>query len=94
LNTKLNDSVRIYLRDDYSVDYAEVECLNPDSGTMQKHTIQLGDSQSPVNGLMLPDTVSAYWDDELYYEMKPINVDLHPELPEALFTLEAAKSVR
>jgi hypothetical protein len=88
LNTKLNDSVKMYLRDDYSVDYAEVECLNPDTQTLQKHTLRLENSQCPVDGLMLPSKVSAYWDDEIYYEMQPVKVDAHPELPEALFNLD------
>lgn len=89
LNMKLNDSVRIYLRDDFSIEYAEVDCVNPDNQKIQKHTLRLENSQSPVDGLMLPTKVSAYWDDEIYYEMQPVKVDLHPDLPDALFTLEA-----
>jgi hypothetical protein len=87
LNTKLNDSVRIYLRSDYSVEYAEVECLNPDTQKVQKHTLRLEKNQSPIAGLMLPTKVSAYWDDEIYYEMQPVSADLQTVLTDELFTL-------
>jgi hypothetical protein len=90
LNTKLNDTVKIHLHDDYSINYVEVECLNPETDSIQKHTLKLEHEQQPINNLMLPTKVMAYWDDVLHYEMRPVEVDLHPELPLSLFTLEAA----
>jgi hypothetical protein len=86
-NTKLNDSVLIYLRPDHTIKLASVICYNPDANRHQKLNLEFTAEQAPVDGLMLPEEIKAFWDDEAYFEMKPIKVDLHPDLPEELFTL-------
>ena len=91
-NTELKDSVRLELRDNYTIDFAQVECLNPDTNRLQQHTLQLADEQNPIGDLMLPAKVSAYWDDELFYEMEPVAVDLNAEFDEDWFSLGMAAS--
>jgi hypothetical protein len=86
-NTRLNDSVRIYLRPNYTIKLATVVCYNPDTNRHQTLNLKFSETQAPVDGLMLPEKVSAFWDDEPYFELKPVHVNLHPELPEELFTL-------
>ena len=86
-NTKLNDSVFIYLRQDHTIKLSSVTCYNPDSDRHQKLNLEFTAEQAPIDGLMLPKEIKAFWDDEPYFEMKPVKVDLHPDLPENLFTL-------
>jgi hypothetical protein len=89
VNTKINDSVRMYLRENYTIDYAEVECFNPDTERNQNLYLRLSEKQVPVDGLMLPEQVSAFWDDEPYFEMSPSKVEMHPDMSEEYFTLGA-----
>lgn len=89
VNTKLNDSVQIYLRKDHKIDYTVVRCLNPDSGRDQNLYLRLSQSQAPVNGMILPEQVSAFWDNEPFFELSPTKVNTHPDLREDFFTLGA-----
>lgn len=87
-NTKLNDSVHIYLRPNDTIDYAVAKCFNPDAEREQKLYLKLSEELVNVDGLMLPTQVSAFWDDEPYFEMQPIAINTNPDLPEECFTLE------
>jgi len=89
VNTKLNDSIRLFLREDYTVSHVDVHCFNPDRQQEQRLTLKLAREQIPVDGLMLPEKISAYWDGEPYYEISPAGVEMHPDLPEEHFTLGA-----
>ena len=86
-NTKLHDSVSLFLREDYTIDYTLVHCFNPDTGRNQNLYLQLSKTQIVVNGLMLPEKVSAFWDNDPYFEMSPIQVDKHPDFPKDTFNL-------
>lgn len=87
-NTKLHDSVSLFLREDYTIDYSVVHCFNPETQRNQNLYLQLSTTQTPVNGLMLPQKVSAFWDNDPYFEMSPIQVNMHPDFPEDTFDLD------
>lgn len=87
-NTKLEDSVKIHLREDYTIERVEVNCWNPDKERTQLHTFQTSQQQIPVNDLMLPEKMVAYWDDEIAYEMEPLSVQHSPNFDERVFRLE------
>ena len=89
VNTKLHDSVEIHLRHNHTIDYAVVQCQNPDSGRIQNLYLRLSETQIPVDGLMLPQQVAAFWDNAPYFEMSPVSVNMHPNLPDDHFTLGA-----
>lgn len=91
-NTKLNDAVHIYLRQNDTMDYAAVKCFNPDTEREQKLYLKLSEELISVNGLIMPAHVTAYWDNEPYFEMQPTEVDTNPSLPESDFTLGQASS--
>lgn len=88
-NMKLHDSVSLFLREDYTIDYSVVHCFNPETQRNQNLYLQLSQTQTLVNGLMLPQKVSAFWDDEPYFEMSPTQVDMHPDFPKDTFNLGA-----
>lgn len=85
---ELRDSVEIHLRDDATVKAIAVESFNPDAGELQTLTLRPSADQAPVNGVMLPTCIEAYWDDEPYYELKPTTLVMNPPLPQALFSLD------
>jgi hypothetical protein len=87
-NTKLNDAVKLYVNEDGTINYAEIHCLNPDTEKYQTMTLRLEDGQAPVDNLMLPKKISAYWDDDFAYEMKPEAARMNPTIDTELFTLE------
>ena len=89
VNTKLNDSVNIYLCEDYTISRAIVQCFNPDTAKQQNLVLKLSREQAPVDGLMLPERIAAFWDNEPYFEMSPTEVEMHPDLSEEHFTLGA-----
>jgi len=89
-NTRLNDSTRFFLRSDGSLVYTEAECLNPDTQQHQTMRLEVSEEQAPVDDLILPEKITAYWDAELAYELQPIQANLQPELSEELFTLRTA----
>lgn len=88
-NTLINDAVRLCLRPDSTLEQVEVTCFNPDSGRDQRFSLRLSAEQEPVDGIMLPRKISAFWDDEPYFEAEPVRVVSNPEIPDGAFTLAA-----
>jgi len=87
-NTAFGDTVRLTLREDRTLASASVECFNVEAGQRQRLTFHLSAEQSPINGLMLPCEMTATWDEEVFYKMRPIQAQPNAALDEALFRLE------
>lgn len=87
-NTQLNDTVRIYLREDYSVEKAQTRCWNPDTQREQLHTIFLSTEQKIVNDMVMPKMFGAFWDRNVAYEMTPIRVQRPHKIDTDIFTLQ------
>lgn len=88
MNGMFNDTVNIYLRENGTVESITIRCFNPDEGRDQVSTLKLSEEQIPVDGLMLPAQISAYWDDELYYQINPVSVKINPDLALSTFSLD------
>jgi hypothetical protein len=86
-NTLINDAVNLHLRPDYSVERLEVTCFNPDSGAVQLFNLRLSAEQQPMDGIMLPCKISAFWDDEPYFEAQPAHVVNDADTADSAFTL-------
>ncbi|MBI5666726.1 MAG: hypothetical protein HZC41_01855 [Chloroflexi bacterium] len=86
-NTQINNAVELCLRNNRTVDSASVTCLNPDSQKQQQFSLRLSEEQAPVNEFMLPRKISAFWDDEPYFEIEPVHVESDLTLEEAVFNL-------
>lgn len=87
-NTQTSGAVNLFLRDDYAIEHVEVRCVNPDSEREQTFTLRLSQEQLPINDLMLPVKVEAYWDEDVYFEIEPVSVDVNPPIAETVFRLE------
>lgn len=89
-NTQINSAVKLNLRADNSLESVEVECLNPDSEKNQLFKLVLSEDQNPVNDMMLPCKISAFWDNNPYFELEPTLADSNVNIPVSTFTLETA----
>lgn len=89
VNTRLNNAVQLQLRENYTLECVQVTCANPDNDRVQRFSLRLSAEQAPVDELMLPKKISAFWDDDPYFEAEPMKVELNPTLAEDVFTLSA-----
>ena len=87
-HTKLGVSSKVLLRADGTMETISIQAYNPDTNREQTFQLKLSAEQKPVNDLMLPTQIEAYWDDTLAYSIQPIQVELNPEMKEAIFRLE------
>lgn len=87
-HTALQNSVQLRLRDDHTIESARVHSVNPFNHREQLHHIHFPAQLIPVDGLMLPERVEGYWDQEPAYEMQPMRAEINPELPESLFAVQ------
>jgi hypothetical protein len=88
-NTKLQHTVDLHLRPDSTLDQVRVNCLNPTTNTHQEFRLLLSTEQAPVDGIMLPDVIRAFWDDQPFFELKPTQIENMPAIDDEVFTLEA-----
>lgn len=86
-NTQINNAVELCLRDNRTIDNASVTCLNPDSQRQQRFSLRLSEDQSSVDDFMLPCKISAFWDDDPYFEIEPVRTESNLTLEEAVFSL-------
>lgn len=86
-HTQMGELARVLLRDDRSIAQVEVDSLNPDTSRQQRFRLLPGVEYHEVNGLRLPRQISAFWDDEPYFEVQPTSADNLVSIPEAVFTL-------
>ncbi len=89
-NTRLRDTVMLGLRPNYALEYASVNCTNPDTQRKETFKLRLSESLCAVNGLMLPEHITAMWDNDIAYEMKPVKAIVNPDLADEVFSLTAA----
>lgn len=85
LNTSNQDSVRVCLRPDYTVESVETQSINPDNGTKQSYRILLSPNIIEVGDLFVPARMQIYWDDTHTMDIEPTAIESNIELPESLF---------
>lgn len=86
-NTRLDDTVNVYLRADYTVESVQVECLNPDTGRQQCFIMRLSEAQIELNELILPKKIEVFWDNDPAFEVEPTLVESNPAVTASTFTL-------
>ena len=88
-NKLSNDTVTMYLRPNYTLEQVAVHCVNPDNGQEQWFSLYLSEEQAPVNDIMLPCQIHAFWDDKPYYEVQPVAIENSSSINDAVFSLTA-----
>jgi hypothetical protein len=89
VNTLFNDSIDLCLRADHSLQSVEVTCHNPDTQREEPFILQTSAEQAPVDGLMMPGKIRAFWGKSPYFEIEPVRVDANPTINDAVFALQA-----
>lgn len=88
-NTQLNTAVALHLRPDKRLDSVSTRCFNAETGKVQTFTLRLSEEQTPVNGIMFPKTISAYWDQEVNFEAEVTEIINALSMDDGLFSLQA-----
>jgi len=89
-NTQIDTSIRLHFRTDNTLDFVEVNCLNPDSEKQQQFILRLSEEQRLINDMMLPCKIETFWDGEPYFEVEPQRAEANPQILEAMFALNGA----
>ena len=87
-NSDTDDTALMVLNDDYSVQYVQTTAYNPQAEENQVFKLELTSETINVDGLLLPETVTCYWDDEPFLEIGPVEALLNPALEDHLFVLD------
>lgn len=88
-NTKFNGAVNLHLRPDQTLNYVDTHCLNPDTGKQETFMLRLSDELSSFGDLILPSKISAFWNDEPYFEVEPMDAAANPSIADDVFGLVA-----
>lgn len=86
-NSRFNGAVHLYLRPDQALSHVETDCLNPDTGKHETFGLRLSDELISFGDLILPTKISAFWNDEPYYEIEPVDAAANPTIPDTVFEL-------
>lgn len=88
VHTEAGIRARLHLNEDFTLDHAATDCLNPNSGAKQTYTLRLTEGQAIVGDLMLPRKVATFWDDQPEMELSPVAIESNPAVDDGLFRLE------
>lgn len=84
-NTANQDSVRVCLRPDYTVESVETQSINLENGTKQTYRIMLSPNVVEVGDLLIPARMQVYWDDVHTMDIEATAIQSNVELAESLF---------
>ena len=87
-NTQTGDTVTLDLRADHSVEQVAIPAVNPDTGASQLLTMKPSSESVELDGLMLPQSITMYWDDEQTFDIQPIAANQQYRVPTGLFALD------
>lgn len=86
-NTQMNVAVQVHLQDTDWVDAVIVDCFNADKNAVQRFSLRAEPEQVSFDDLLLPKKISAFWDDNPWFEVVPIAATNNPEILDREFTL-------
>jgi hypothetical protein len=82
-------TARLQLKEDDTLEYAETESLNPDTGTPQTYAVRVSEGHSIVSGLILPRKIGFTWDNQVAIEVTPTSAETNLSVDDSMFRLEA-----
>jgi hypothetical protein len=81
-------TAHLRLNDDHTLDSASTECMNPATKKVQSFSLRLSEGQKEVGGLMLPNKIALWWDEQPDMEISPVSAEINPAVDEGMFKLE------
>jgi hypothetical protein len=88
-NTRIDDTVSLSLRADYTVESVQATCLNPETQRDQRFIMRLSEALIELDELLLPEKIEVLWDNDPSYEIEATDAVINPPLAASIFTLEA-----
>ncbi len=79
----------IHFNQDHTIDFTQIDCVNPANGKTQTYTLKLSEGQAEISDLMLPRKVVISWSDEPEMELSPVAAEINPAVDDGLFRLES-----
>jgi hypothetical protein len=86
-NTRFNGAVNLHLRPDQKLDYVVTNCQNPDTEKQETFTLRLSSDLVSFGDLILPGKISAFWNNEPYFEIEPMDAAANPNIQDSVFEL-------
>lgn len=87
LDTKMDTSITIQLRDDATVQCITTQFLDNETDRQYTYEMLLSQEIIDISGLPIPKTLCTSLDGEPLMELKPERVKFEAEIPTAIFTL-------
>ena len=85
---QIDDPVIVRLHDDYTLRELEVVRWDPVMKTPRKQFLRPVGGLATVDGLIMPQKLQRFWEDELFMELTPVAAERNPDLAEGEFVLE------
>lgn len=84
-NTELGASAKICFDERYWIQSVSVDCYNGETNSVQTFTLQIDNELVSFEDVLLPKTIQAYWDDQLWYEVVTTAARVNLVLPPDTF---------
>jgi len=84
---RFGDAVMIRISSEQRVECVQAICYNPSTATEQIYSLLPSPELIEVDGLVLPKSLRAYWDEDILFELKPIAAEAGLVVPESMFRL-------
>lgn len=86
-NTRFNGAVNLHLHSDQKLGFVATNCLNPDTNKQQQFTLRVSDELVSFGDLILPSKINAFWDEDPYFELEPVDAGANPTIEDDIFQL-------
>jgi hypothetical protein len=87
-NTNLDATVSIRISTEtYQILEVFVPCMNADAGKEQTFILRPGTELISLDELLLPTKISAFWDEDPWFEVEPVSAENDPDIPASVFSL-------
>jgi hypothetical protein len=81
-----DDHVTLLLNEDHSLATLTTRSIHPQTGREQNFTLKLSKKQITLDGLIVPEKITAQWDNTVWYEAHPVNAQPNIELADDYFS--------
>jgi hypothetical protein len=86
-DSRFGDAIMVRTNSDQRVECVHTVCYNPSTQTEQVYSLLPSPDLIEVDGLVLPKTLRAYWDENILFELQPIAAEAGLVVPESMFRL-------
>lgn len=83
-----DDAATVHLDEQNRMTEVTINRMDPADGQHKRQSLRPSGELTRVDTLVVPQIIGRYWDDELFMELSPVEVELNPELSLKHFVLE------